>query len=198
MAERGEDAPPPPVPPAGSPERTGGWLTRHMPTREELAESRWIKPFGGRAMRSEYWRFTRRSVPRGVAVGMWVGIFALIPGVQIICSTLVSLPLRANIPVAAAMTFLTNPFTTPFLLGASYMVGSGLGFGGHQGVPGREASIGDWISWLFSDAALATVSGLFVVATVSALVSYVATVLFWRWWTARKWRRRAVRAKADI
>ena len=175
-----------------------GWFARHMPTREELAASRWIKPFGGRAMRSEYWRLTRRSVPRGVAVGLWVGIFALIPGIQIICSTLVSLPLRANIPIAAAMTFLTNPFTTPFLLGASYFVGSGLGFGGQKGVPGREAGIGDWIAWLFSDAALATVTGLFIVATVSAVVAYVATTLFWRWRTGRKWRRRLNRAKADI
>ncbi|HYJ30500.1 MAG TPA: DUF2062 domain-containing protein, partial [Allosphingosinicella sp.] len=123
-----------------------------MPTREELEKSRWIKPFGGRVMRSEYWRFTRRSVPRGVAVGLWVGIFALIPGIQIIGSALLSLPFRANIPVAAAMTFLTNPFTTPFLLAASYFVGSGLGLGGHQGVPGRHASVGEWLGWLFSDA----------------------------------------------
>jgi len=193
MAEPGEDksggAP-------DDPRREGGWFTRHMPSREELAKSRWIKPFGGRAMRSEYWRFTRRSVPRGVAVGLWVGIFALIPGIQIICSTLVSLPLRANIPVAAAMTFLTNPFTTPFLLGASYFVGSGLGFGGQAGVPGREAGIGDWIGWLFSDAALATVTGLFVIATVSAVLSYGVSILFWRWWTGRKWRRRLRRARS--
>lgn len=168
-----------------------------MPTREELAKSRWIKPFGTRVMRSEYWRFTRRSVPRGVAVGLWVGIFALIPGVQIIGSALLSLPLRANIPVAAAMTFLTNPLTTPFLLAASYFVGSGLGLGGQQGVPGRHASIGEWLGWLFSDAAFATVSGLLIIATVSAALSYFGTILFWRWRTGRKWRRRG-RAKAGV
>jgi uncharacterized protein (DUF2062 family) len=175
-----------------------GWLARHMPTREELERSRWMKPFGKRVLQSEYWRFTRRSVPRGVAVGLWVGIFALIPGVQIIGSALLSLPFRANIPLAAAMTFLTNPFTTPFLLGASYFVGSGLGLGGQSGVPGRHASIGEWLNWLFSDAAVATVSGLFIIATVSAVVSYVLAVFFWRWRTGRKWRRRSRRAKADI
>ncbi len=168
-----------------------GWLARHMPTREEMERSRWIKPCGARVMKSEYWRFTRRSVPRGVAVGLWVGIFALIPGIQIIGSALLSLPLRANIPLAAAMTFLTNPFTTPFLLGASYFVGSGLGLGGQKGVPGREASVSEWFAWLFSDAAIATVSGLFIIATVTAALGYVATILFWRWWTGRKWRRRA-------
>jgi hypothetical protein len=174
------------------------WVARHMPTREEMERSRWIKPFGKRVMRSEYWRLTRRSVPRGVAVGLWVGIFALIPGVQIICSTLASLPLRANIPIAAAMTFLTNPVTTPFLLGASYFLGSGLGLGGQQGVPGRQATIAQWLAWLFSDAALATVSGLFIIATASAALSYFASILFWRWWTARKWRRRGRRAIRDV
>jgi len=170
-----------------------GWLARNMPTREELGESRWIRPFGKRVMRSEYWRFTRRSVPRGVAVGLWIGIFALIPGVQIVGSALLSLPFRANIPIAAAMTFLTNPLTTPFLLGASYFVGSGLGLGGQKGVPGRRASIAEWLNWLFSDAALATVSGLFIIATATAAVSYFGAMLFWRWWTARKWRRRVTR-----
>lgn len=173
-----------------------GWLARHMPTREEMEGSRWIKPFGTRIMRSEYWRFTRRSVPRGVAIGLWVGIFALIPGIQIIGSALLSLPFRANIPLAAAMTFLTNPFTTPFLVAASYFVGSGLGIGGQRGIPGRQASVSEWVAWLFSDAALATVCGLFVIATVTAIVSYFLSVVFWRWWTGRKWRRRSRRTGA--
>lgn len=179
--------------------RGRGWLARHMPTREEIGESRWIKPFGSRVMASEYWRFTRRSVPRGVAVGLWFGIFALIPGVQIIGSALLSLPFRANIPVAAAMTFLTNPFTTPFLLAASWFVGDALGLGGAKGAPGREATIAEWLTWLFSDAAMAMVSGLLVIATIAAAVGYFGTVLFWRWWTGRKWRRRSLRGReADV
>ena len=130
-------------------------------------------------------------------MGLWIGIFALIPGVQIVGSALLSLPFRANIPTAAAMTFLTNPLTTPFLLGASYFVGSVLGLGGQQGVPGRDASSAEWLDWLFSDAALATVSGLFIIATAAAAVSYVATIFFWRWRTGRKWRRRARRARLE-
>ncbi len=162
-----------------------------MPKREELAENRWVKPFGRRVLHSEFWRFTRRSVPRGVAVGLIVGIFVMIPGLQIIGSALLCIPFRGNIPVAALMTFLSNPLTTPFFLTASYFVGSSLGLGGHRGLPGREATIQDWFSWLFSDAALAMVSGLFIIAVLSALVGYFASILVWRWWTGRKWRRRA-------
>ena len=174
------------------------WFRRNVPTREQLAESRWIRPLGKRVMASEYWRFTRRSVPRGVAVGLWFGIFALVPGIQIVGSALLSLPFRANIPVAAAMTFLTNPFTTPFLLAASYFVGRSLGLGGVKGVPGREASIGEWFAWLFSDAALATVSGLLVIASAAAAVGYLLSVLVWRWWQGRTWRGRAVRSGGRV
>ena len=75
----------------------------------KCSESRWLKPFGQRIRHSELWRFTRRSVPRGVAVGLFVGIFLMVPGVQIVGAALLSAPFRANIPIAAAMTFLSNP-----------------------------------------------------------------------------------------
>ena len=60
--------------------RLYGWFWRQVPKREELTDHRLIGPL---ARRQELWRFTRRSVPRGVAIGLLVGIFALIPGVQI-------------------------------------------------------------------------------------------------------------------
>ena len=179
-----------------------GWFARQMPSREQIAESRWVKPFGKRVMNSEYWRFTRRSVPRGVAVGMFVGIFALIPGVQIVGSALLSLPFRANIPVAAAMTFLTNPFTTPFLILAALEVGSVLGFrtdiASFYALSERGAGVGEWLRWMFSDAAPALVGGLFIIGLVAALVSYGVAVFFWRWRTGRKWRRRGRRSKAQV
>jgi hypothetical protein len=174
------------------------WARRNMPQREELAKSRWLKPFGQRIFHSEYWRFTRRSVPRGAAIGLLVGIFLLIPGLQIVGSALLCLPFRGNIPLAALMTFLSNPATTPLILGASYMVGSRLGVGGQQGVPGREAGWSDWFTWLFSDAALATVTGLVVISTVAAALGYVVSIFVWRWWQARKWRRRGVKGGAAV
>jgi hypothetical protein len=67
-------------------ERITNWVARNAPNREELAKSRWLKPFGSRVLHSEFWRFTRRSVPRGVAAGLFVGVFLLIPGVQIVGS----------------------------------------------------------------------------------------------------------------
>ena len=178
-------------------ERFANWVARRAPKREELAQSRWLRPFGTRVFNSEFWRFTRRSVPRGVAAGLFVGIFALIPGIQIVGATLLSLPFRANIPIAAAMTFLTNPATTPFLLIASMWVGSRLGFhadlAAFQSLYARGAGVGECAAWLFSDAAPALVSGLFLIAVAAGALGYLLSVLVWRWWTGRKWRRRSLR-----
>ena len=172
----------------------GRFIGRHAPTRDEMLKSRWLKPFGQRIRNSELWRFTRRSVPRGVAVGLFVGIFLMVPGVQVIGAALLSPPFRANIPVAATMTFLSNPATTPVFLVAAIWVGNRLGFhadlAAFQALRTSDASIGQWLAWLFSDAAPSMVSGLLVISAVVSLAGYVVSLVVWRWWVSRKWRRR--------
>lgn len=174
------------------------WFRQTAPRREDIEKNRWLRPF---ARRPELWRFTRRSVPRGVAVGLFVGILLMIPGVQIIGSAIVAAPFRANFPIAAVMTFLSNPLTTPFILGASIWVGNLIGFHAdlatflalHQ----KGASFAEWLAWLASDAAPAMLSGLAIIAAVCAAVGYVLADLGWQLWTARKWRRRRTTPQID-
>ena len=169
------------------------WMHRAMPKREELEANRFVAPF---ARRHELWRFTRRSVPRGVAVGLLVGIFALIPGIQLIGAALMCVPCRGNIPIAAAMTFLSNPATTPLILAASIFLGNRLGFHADvstfYGLYEHGAGLGEWTRWLLSDAAPALVIGLFVISTVAAAIGYVVSAFFWRWWIGHKRRNRQV------
>jgi uncharacterized protein len=171
------------------------WVRRHSPSREELARNRFIKPFASRIMHSHLWRFNRRSVPRGAALGMIVGIFVMIPGIQIIASALLALPFRANIPVAAAATFTSNPITTPFILIASVFVGNSV-FGlqanpSHfQALVERGAGISEWLAWLATDAAPALLGGLLVIAIISAVVAYMLADWFWRYRVGRRWKRR--------
>ena len=171
--------------------RVSGWLQSAMPTREQLEGNRLVRPF---ARRPELWRFTRRSVPRGVAIGLLVGIFALIPGVQIVGAALMCVPCRGNIPIAALMTFLSNPATTPLILAASIYLGNKLGFHADlstfYGLYQRGASLREWGYWLLSDAAPALLIGLFIISVVSAAVGYIVSSFAWRWWIGRKWRRR--------
>ena len=176
------------------------WIRRNSPSREELLESRFIKPFAHRVAHSHLWRFTRTSVPRGTALGLFVGIFFLIPGVQILGVALLALPFRANIPMGAAMTFLSNPATTPFLIAASVWLGNSM-FGLHANVAtisimvDEGASAGAWVRWVLSDAAPALLAGLFVISVVSAVVGYLLATLFWDNWIRLRWRRKLRRAR---
>lgn len=171
------------------------WWKRTMPTHEQIESIRWLRPLAHIVLRSDLWRFHRRSVPRGVAIGLFVGIFLMIPGLQIIGAVLVSLPFRANIPLGAAMTFLSNPFTTPFILVASIWVGNYL-FGLHADISTlyrlyeNDASVRQYMDWLFSDAAPALLGGLAIISAVAAAIGYAIAVMLWRWWIGHKWRHR--------
>ena len=182
--------------------RFAGWARRTMPKREQMERNRWVPR---RVLASELWRFTRRSVPRGVALGMLVGI--IVPFAQILFAALLSLPVRANVPVAGLTTFITNPFTTPLIWVVAYKVGSWLlrvdAMTLMQPVTRtmEQTQFDTMLTWL-TGATLVTAFGLVVLAVVSAAVSYLATSLIWRWWTGHKRKvrlesRRRLRAAAS-
>ncbi len=172
--------------------RLVGWAHRNLPTRESFERSRVLRPIAHRVLAPSLWRFTRRSVPRGVALGMITGI--LVPMGQIPASAVLALPFRANIPAAALTTFITNPLTTPPLWIAAYWVGRKI-LRFDASVPGApiatkvSANI-DWLQWLFAEAGPALIVGLLTVAVVGAALSYALAALGWRLWIARKWRKR--------
>lgn len=172
------------------------WLRENMPTRQQMETNRFIKPFAGRVMRSELWRFTRRSVPRGVALGMLVGV--IVPFAQILFAALLSTTVKANVPVAALTTFVTNPFTTPAIWVAAYWVGSWMlrvdaaTIVAPVNTAIEETELQQFLEWL-TGATMVTAFGLVIIAIVSAAVSYLVAVFLWRWWIARKWARRKAR-----
>jgi uncharacterized protein (DUF2062 family) len=171
------------------------WWKKNAPTRESIEGIRWLRPFAHRVLEPSLWRFTRRSVPRGVALGLLVGIFLMIPGLQIIGASLLALPCRANVPIAVAMTFLSNPATTPFILYLSILIGnrfvhSTADIGTVTAMIQHGASLTEWAAWMASAAAPALIVGLFVIAVVAAAIGYLLGGLLWRAWISRKWSQR--------
>ncbi len=172
--------------------RFRSWAARNTPTRESIEKNRLLKPVAHRVLHPALWRPSRRSVPRGVALGMVTGI--LFPVAQIPFSAVLALPLRANIPAAALTTFITNPFTTPPLWVAAYWVGrrmlhldAALG----QPIGAQVAANQGWIHWLYAEAGPATITGLLTITLAAAVIGYAATALGWRWWIGRKWKKRS-------
>lgn len=172
--------------------RFRGWVQRNLPTRETFESNRWLRPLASRILHSSLWRMTRRSVPRGVALGMFTGI--LIPMGQIPASAVLALPLRANVPAAALTTFFTNPFTTPLLLILYYQIGNWtLHFGGTTAATAAKTAVVDtgWLHWLAADVGLPTAVGMAICAVLGGILGYVVTALSWRLWIAHKWRKRS-------
>ncbi|MBX7540839.1 DUF2062 domain-containing protein [Qipengyuania sphaerica] len=163
-----------------------------MPTREEMAKNRFLKPIAHRFLSPELWRFTRRSVPRGVALGLFAAF--IVPLGQIFLAAFMALPARANVPLAALVTFVTNPFTLPFWLVFANQTG--------RFVLNIDAAVGTGAGQLAEDSgALArwlelggvTAFGFLVLAIVTSAVGYLAASFAWRFVVARKRERRLVR-----
>jgi hypothetical protein len=179
--------------------RVGGWCHRNMPTRATFERISWLRPVAHRILVPQLWRFHRRSVPRGVALGVIVGV--MIPVAQTVFAALFALPFRANVPVAALTTFITNPLTTPPLWYLGYKIGAYLlkidAMTDARPLTSQvESPAVDWLQWLLSDAAPSTALGLVVISAVGAAIGYVMAAFGWRWWIAHKWHRRAERRKA--
>jgi hypothetical protein len=60
----------------------------------------------------------------------------------------------------------------------------------------RNAPLSAWAEWLVSSAAPAMLTGLFLIALLSAVVGYVFAAIGWRIWLQRKWKARSLRTRA--
>lgn len=97
-------------------------LRRLVPTRESVASNRWLRWLGPTLLHPVVWRFSRRSVALGAAIGVF---FAFItPVAQIPLSAAASVLLRANIPAAMTATFVNTPPTFVPVYAAAWRVGS--------------------------------------------------------------------------
>ena len=175
------------------------WARPRMPTREEMADNRWLAPIAHRFLSPELWRFTRRSVPRGVSLGLFCGF--IIPFGQIFLAGFLALPARANVPLAALVTFVTNPFTFPFWLYIANLTGrfvlkidAATGGLANEQLSGER---GQWLAQLFETAGV-TAFGFLVLAIVSAAVGYVVSSFVWRALVARRPARRLKRTEASL
>ena len=166
-------------------------LSRHHHLREHRSVA-WLGPA---LHHPRVWHLTRRGVALGVAVGMFFGL--LVPVGQIVFAAAAAVVLRANLPVAAVSTLVTNPFTVAPIYFAAYRLGQALLGGGPALTeaamePPLELEVGFWKLWFqrVVDAGPPLVVGLAIFATVLSLAAYLVVDQAWRLLAMRAWRRR--------
>ncbi|MEO0462167.1 MAG: DUF2062 domain-containing protein [Pseudomonadota bacterium] len=172
-------------------------IRKYMPSREEMSKNKYLAPIAHRFLSPELWRFTRRSVPRGVALGLFAAF--IIPVGQIFLAAFLALPARANVPLAALVTFVTNPFTLPAWIVVANRVGE-ITLNVDQAVGGiatEELGTGS-LAWLgeFFELAGVTAFGFLVLALVSSAVGYLIAGPIWRFMVARRRAKRLKRMEA--
>jgi uncharacterized protein len=164
-----------------------------LPTLEELERHRWLKPVAHRLADPKLWHMKHEAVARGVAIGFFWAF--VVPFAQIIFAAAHCVWWRGNIPVAAAITFITNPFTVGGWLWLAYQVGSWF-------IP-NGTPVADVPGWLGKLQALGwpTVLGMGLFAISGAVIGYVLVRLIsrgrlhWKLW--QRSRRNRIQAHAS-
>lgn len=139
---------------------------KRLPSKESLLANRWLRwvtPYVGR---HELWHFEKKAVAKGVAVGVFFA-FA-VPLAQIPMAVALAIVLRANIPAAAAATFVNTPLTFGPVYFVAYEIGLQL-----LTLAGNHA-LG------LADKTMAVFIGALVLAVLGSVLAYGATHLLWK------------------
>ena len=178
------------------------WIRAKLPTEETLKAHPGLRWMGPLLRRPWLWHLSRRRVAMGAGIGVFFGF--MIPVLQIAGAAAFALILRANLPVAAFSTLVSNPLTYAPIGVAAYQTGSWiLGREAEPGAAEKLAAAADTSSvdgpgegWLAKAKAIGKplFLGLFVFATVGSVAAWALVHLAWTLgvWLKRRRRRRGV------
>ena len=156
-------------------ERAHAWLRRH-PWIEQALE------------RTGCLHVHRRTVARGVAIGVFVGLTPTV-GVQTVLMLIGCVAVRGNFPAAFIVSWVSNPVT----LGPLYFAFNELGETVFGGVLGPEITISDRADQA-AVGLVYLVLGSLLIAGPFAIAAYFASIWIWRLLVVRR-RRHALRAR---
>ncbi|USZ14466.1 DUF2062 domain-containing protein [Moraxella sp. FZLJ2107] len=171
-----------------------------LPTPEKLRENRLIAMFAPFLADPRLWQMNRGSLNRAVYVGVLAAFFPL-PG-QMPLAIIGALLVRANVPMAVALTWITNPLTGIPVFWAAYSLGAWLLGEPMIGIRSIGIILSDLTLWVTTSDAInpfthhkifswqTMVVGLVLSAIITSIVLGVAFRIFWHYRTVRDWQAR--------
>ncbi len=133
--------------------------------------------------------FNRHSISKALGVGLFLS-FMPIP-MQMLVAMWISLLVRANLPLAVATVWVSNPVTIPFMLLAAYQTGSLI-----LGTPLEVSEFqwsADFFATTFQQLWKPIMTGCLVLGTLLGLAGYGSVQLLWRLHIIRYWKERKER-----
>jgi len=161
-------------------------LKRMMPDPATIKENKSLSALGDWIHDPNLWHLTRHSASTAFLVGLFAALMPT-PGQTLIAAGLAVL-FRANLPIAVALTWVTNPLTTPPIVIVAYNVGAWL-----LSSPPLPTNFEFSFSSLFGEfgaVAKPFLLGSVVSGILAGSIGYVSIRLLWRWHVVRQWNAR--------
>lgn len=175
------------------------FIRKYLPSHDQVRKHRALRWLGPALHSPNLWHLNRRSVARGVAVGLFTGLFP--PPFQMISAAVASVALRVNLPVAVVATLYTNPLTMAPIYFFGYQIG--VMVTGERGnanfasldfqelsLPGLWQAVRDFIA----SASEVFLLGVLLEGILFAVIGYFLVDLIWRAHVIYRWRKR-IRAR---
>lgn len=161
-------------------------LKRLMITDARLLENKTLQYVSNSIIQHNVWHLNRRSASRATFIGLF---FAFTPmPLQMIPATLFCILARANLPLAIALVWITNPVTTAPILYACYKLGAFI-----LDMPAQDIEFQlDW-TWLMDRLywiGKPLLLGCTVVSLTTSCIGYTVIDILWRWTTIKRWHQR--------
>ena len=159
---------------------------RYMPNPEQLKSHRSLRHLGRLLHDPNLWHLNRHSVSRAMAMGLFAAFIPM--PMQMLLAAGLAIMSRANLPISVGLVWLTNPITMPPVFYCTYKLGSWM-----MQTPAMHMP--DELTWSWISADLSTfwqpfLLGSVVTGLVAGALGYGSTMLYWRWWVRRSWRKR--------
>lgn len=171
-------------------------IRKYLPRLEWVRTHRHLRFLGERLHEPNLWHLNRASVSKATAVGLFMA-FVPMP-FQMVPAALAAIAFRANLPIAVALVWVTNPFTMPPIFYFCYEIGAWL-----LQTPAREIAFEISFAWLNTELHRVwqpLLLGSMLVAIATAGLGYYGVQALWRRHVLRDWeqrrRRKAARAPA--
>lgn len=161
-------------------------LQRFMPTPAMLRKVRGLHLLGDWVYQPNLWHINRMSSSRAFFIGLFMA-FIPVPG-QMVFAAILAIWMRANLPIAVGLCWITNPLTLAPIFYLAYRIGSAV-----MGVTIQAVEFE--LSWQWLTNGLVNIwqpflLGCFLCAFFFGSLGYFTMNYLWRWKALNAWRAR--------
>lgn len=161
-------------------------LKKFMPANDKIMHNHSMQIISEQIKKAHVWHLTRRSASRAALIGLF---FAFIPlPMQMALAAICCIYMRANLPLALAFVWITNPITSAPIFYATYKIGAFLLDSPtyHLDLELSMSELGETFVLVWKPLLL----GSLLTGTALAAIGYTLIDFLWRWKTIQQWRHR--------